>query len=110
MDTVRLPLLALVLVLRTSGSWAAWPPCDGPVVPVPGDVNITEVHLVMMNHLDVGFGEQNGTQEGYVNNVLNEYFEVYVANSDAPPSPVRALSLPPPLRVALFYCFYPNVC
>jgi hypothetical protein len=38
----------------------------------PGSANITHVHLVMMNHLDVGFGEQNGTQPGYINNVLNQ--------------------------------------
>ena len=81
---MRLPLLlwaALALVLLHAGGSNAtastsWPPCAGQAGP-PGGKNITDVHLVMMNHLDVGFGEQNGTQPGYINNVLNMYFEVY---------------------------------
>jgi hypothetical protein len=75
---MRLPLLAALLLLRAGGSCASWPPCAGAAGPGgPGGPNITDVHLVMMNHLDVGFGEQNGTQPGYINNVLNMYFEVY---------------------------------
>lgn len=67
---------ALLLHVRSSG--AAWPPCAGPAAARDGEAdNITDVHLVMMNHLDVGFGEQNGTQPGFINNVLNMYFEVY---------------------------------
>jgi len=46
----------------------AWPPCAGPATSNASASNITDVHLVMMNHLDVGFGEQNGTQPGYINN------------------------------------------
>ena len=70
--------LATVLLLShaTDGD-ASWPPCAEPDAGGPAAANITEVHLVMMNHLDVGFGEQNGTQTGYINNVLNAYFEVY---------------------------------
>ena len=78
----RLPLLAaavaalLLLRAATVRGATSWPPCAGPAPPPGGVANITDVHLVMMNHLDVGFGEQNGTQAGYINNVLNEYFEV----------------------------------
>ena len=58
-----------VLLLLVGRSGAAWPPCDGTASPWSGEPhtppNITDVHLVMMNHLDVGFGEQNGTQPGY---------------------------------------------
>ena len=68
--------MTTVLLLLAGRSGAAWPPCDGPASPRSGEPRITDVHLVMMNHLDVGFGEQNGTQAGYINNVLNEYFEV----------------------------------
>jgi hypothetical protein len=70
-------LLLVAVSLRTTAGGGSWPPCAGPAGPSSGDVNITSVHLVMMNHLDVGFGEQNGSQPGYINNVLNEYFEVY---------------------------------
>ncbi|ESO95330.1 hypothetical protein LOTGIDRAFT_160458 [Lottia gigantea] len=40
------------------------------------DVNITKVHLIFMNHLDVGF---NGItpQTGFVINVINKYFTKY---------------------------------
>ena len=67
----------MLLLIYIAAGGAPWPPCAGPAGPGPGDTNITDVHLVMMNHLDVGFGEQNGTQPGYISNVLNEYFEVY---------------------------------
>jgi hypothetical protein len=78
-----MPLLATALLLLcATGCAASWPPCAGPAAgqahhASSSVANITDVHLVMMNHLDVGFGEQNGTQTGYINNVLNEYFEVY---------------------------------
>jgi hypothetical protein len=66
--------LLLTATVHAVRGESSWPPCSGPV---PSGANVTDVHLVMMNHLDVGFGEQNGTQEGYINNVLNEYFQVY---------------------------------
>ena len=81
--TARLLLLAVALLHRIAASWGstAWPPCGpagaGPGAGDDGGITITDVHLVMMNHLDVGFGEQNGTQPGFINNVLNMYFEVY---------------------------------
>ena len=58
--------MTTVLLLLAGRSGAAWPPCDGPASPRSGEPRITDVHLVMMNHLDVGFGEQNGTQPGCV--------------------------------------------
>jgi hypothetical protein len=75
---IMVVLAAVLLLLRETDGTASWPPCADPTAD-PGDAaaNITDVHLVMMNHLDVGFGEQNGSQTGYINNVLNEYFEVY---------------------------------
>lgn len=37
--------------------------------------NVTKVHVVFMNHLDVGY---DGIPEtGFINNVLNKYFDIY---------------------------------
>ncbi|XP_055957826.1 uncharacterized protein LOC130013170 [Patella vulgata] len=44
------------------------------------NVNTTEIkkiHLIFMNHLDVGYDGLGGKERGLVNNVLNKYFQVY---------------------------------
>ncbi|KAK3598273.1 hypothetical protein CHS0354_022590 [Potamilus streckersoni] len=37
------------------------------------DVDIDEVHIIFMNHLDVGY-DGIGSELGYINNILNVYF------------------------------------
>eukprot|EP01043_Picozoa_sp_COSAG02_P010638 COSAG02_NODE_378_length_23535_cov_35.310164_9_plen_1246_part_00 len=78
----------LVLAAASSRSYAggesadAWPPCAGSAAgPSPEEgLNITKVHLIMTNHFDAGFSTDNSSaphQEGFISNVLNEYFETY---------------------------------
>jgi hypothetical protein len=80
---VMLLLFASASPCHRAAAGASWPPCAGSGGGSgggAGGLTITNVHLVMMNHLDVGFSTDNSSaphQEGFINNVLNEYFASY---------------------------------
>ncbi|XP_069114575.1 uncharacterized protein [Argopecten irradians] len=41
------------------------------------DQPIKHVHMIFMNHLDVGYDGLLPEQIGFINNILNKYFNVY---------------------------------
>jgi hypothetical protein len=54
----------------------------------PPPTPITDVHIVAMNHLDVGY---NGIPElGLINNILNRYFQVYFPRAISVAASLRA--------------------
>ncbi len=61
-----------------------------PLRPAPGAADVTHVHVVFSNHLDVGFDGIDPIL-GFSRNVVNRYFDVYFPRAIETANAMRAL-------------------
>eukprot|EP00760_Papus_ankaliazontas_P015280 PhM_4_TR16443/c0_g1_i1/m.69357 len=71
------PLLCSGLVFSAATKWVFVP-------------KVNKVHLLFMNHLDVGYHVGDNPELGFVNNVINRYFNVYFPRAVALHKAVKA--------------------